>query len=191
MCEPTTAIAIASAAAGLVQAQIAANEQNAEIAYKNSIRQQNRARAHQTANEQIAQTQAVLQQEVQDELDAGFESALIGRQKESEVLNAAAGAGVAGVSVWEVTDDINAATTRQLLNTAGSVDTLQTQARWDLAAIEDQRFANIQSNRDEMKVAGVGAGDFAAAAAKVGGSVAKTGEKKGWWGQPTVRYKGR
>ena len=48
-----------------------------------------------------------------------------------------------------------------------------------------------QSNRDEMKVAGVGAGDFAAAAAKVGGSVAKTGEKKGWWGQPTVRYKGR
>ena len=188
MCEPTIALAILSAGAGLVQTAETANAQNAEIDYKNALKAQNTIRANQTANEQIAQTQAQLHQQVENELDAGFEAALIGRQKESEVINAAAGAGVAGISVFEVTDDLNFATTRQLMNTAGSIETLQTQAGWNLAAIEDQRFANTQSNRPDMNVSGVGIGDVLGAAAQVGGTVAKTGEKKGWWGQPTIPY---
>ena len=189
MCEPTIAVALISAGAGLYQAAETANAQNADIDYKNAIKAQNRARANQTANEQIAQTQAQLHQQVENELDAGFEAALIGRQKQAEVINAAAGAGVAGISVFEVTDDINFATTRELMNTSGSIETLQTQAGWNLGAIEDQRFANRQSNRPDMNVSGPGIGSFLGAAAKVGGSVAKTGEKKGWWGQSPVKYK--
>ena len=193
MCDPVSAVAIAlsvaSAGAGLYHAQVAADEKNAQIDYANRIKAENTARANQAANQQIEQTQAQFQAEVEDELDAGFEDALIGRQREAEVINAAESGGVQGLSVFEVVDDLNAYASRQELNTAQNIDDAQTQLGFQFQEIENRRFAAIQSNRPDMNVSGVGAGDFISAGLEIGGTIAKRGAKKGWFGGgPEIEY---
>ena len=186
MCDPVSATAIAlsvaSAGAGLYQAQATADEKNAQIDYTNRIKAENTSRANMAANQQIEQAQTVMQQQVEDELDAGFEDALIGRQRVSEAVNAAQAGGVQGISVFEVVDDLNFAASRQALNTGQNIENLQTQLGWQFEEIENKRYAGVQSNRPDMNVSGVSGADVFGAALEVGGTVASRGAKKGWFG---------
>tara|TARA_B100000530_G_scaffold75944_1_gene45327 strand:+ start:2071 stop:2655 length:585 start_codon:yes stop_codon:yes gene_type:complete len=190
MCDPATialsALSIASAGAGLMGTQAAADEENARIDQANAIKAENTKRAHLAANQQHAQAQAALQQEVQSELDAGFEDALIGRARAASAINAAGAAGIDGLSVFEVVDDLNFAATRQSLNTQQSIENAQTQFGFQAQDIENKRFANIQSNRASMNVSGVGAADVAGAALEVAGTATKRGIKKGFFGTDDV-----
>lgn len=157
MCEPATiglALTIASTAAGYMAESAATDEQNAQTAAENTAKAASSARARQSANDEIAQTQDQARIENERIIADGFAKALEGREAEATSLTMAGSNGVEGISVDEAYWDIAGINYRNTMASQSEMSQNLNQLESNVLGIKAQEAQRIEDNRPDAYKSG-------------------------------------
>jgi len=157
MCEPATiglALTIASTAAGYMAESAATDEQNAQTAAENTAKAASSARARQSANDEIAQTQDQARIENERIIADGFAKALEGREAEATSLTMAGSNGVQGISVDEAYWDIAGINYRNTMASQSEMSQNLNQLESNVLGIKAQEAQRIEDNRPDAYKSG-------------------------------------